>query len=271
VSEAEPNSLFSEAYYRSHCGERAYQHDEAWINFFDIVAGRIVADIRPKTVLDAGCAYGILVDRLRARGVEAWGIDISEYAISQVAPAVREYCWVGSILDPLPATYDLIVSIEVVEHLPEADSMRAIENLCRYSGDVLLSSTPYDYKEPTHFNVQPPDYWARQFARHSFFRDLEFDGSFITPWAARFRRFAGPVPEIIQDYERVMWRMKDELAELRGSVVEQHRQLKEHEARWAELGQGPTWQMVEKIQGLRTKLIPVGSRRERWLRKIQGK
>lgn len=271
MSEADTQGLFSEAYYRSHCGERAYQHDEVWYNFFDIVAERIVADIQPKTVLDAGCAYGILVERLRSRGVEAWGIDISEYAISQVAPAVRDFCRVGSILDPLPATYDLIVSIEVVEHLPEADSMRAIENLCRHSNDILLSSTPYDYKEPTHFNVQPPEYWARQFARHSFYRDLEFDGSFITPWAARFRRLAGPVPEVIQNYERVMWRMKNELSELRGLAVEQHRLLKEHEARWAELETGDTWKMVEKIQGLRLRFIPVGSRRERWLRKIRGK
>ena len=149
MGEANSQGLFDSAYYRSHCGEIPYQHNDAWINMFDHVAERIIADIQPKTVLDAGCAYGILVERLRARGVEAWGLDISEYAIERVAPEMREYCQVGSILDALPRRYDLIVSIEVVEHIPAEDAMRAIENLCRYSDDILISTTPYDYKEPT--------------------------------------------------------------------------------------------------------------------------
>ena len=183
MTEPSSQSLFDAAYYRSHCGDIAYQHNEAWINFFDHVAQRIVADIQPKTVLDAGCAYGILVERLRDRGIEAYGVDISDYAIEHVSPAVRPFCRVGSILDPLPQRYDLIVSIEVVEHIPAVDVVHVIENLCGYSDDILISTTPYDYKEPTHFNVQPPDYWARQFARCAFYRDLEFDGSFISPWA----------------------------------------------------------------------------------------
>ena len=45
---------------------------------------------------------GILVERLRARGVVAWGIDISEYAISRVAPEIKDFCSVGSIIDPKP-------------------------------------------------------------------------------------------------------------------------------------------------------------------------
>lgn len=263
--------LFGAEYYRTQCGDIPYQRNEAWLEFFDIVAERIISDIQPKTVLDAGCAFGILVERLRARGIEAWGIDISEYAIGKVAPEMQKYCRVGSILDPLPQQYDLIVSIEVVEHMPDGDSKRAIENICAYSNDILISTTPYDYKEPTHFNVQPPDYWARQFARQSFFRDLDFDASFISPWAARYRRHVGPVPEIIQAYERTLWRMKNELNELRGSIIEQHQQLQQHETRWAELATGDTWQMVQKIQSLRTKLIPTGSRREGFLKKIRGK
>ena len=45
-------------------------------NFFDWIAERITRDINPKTVLDAGCAMGFLVEGLRARGVEAWGVDV---------------------------------------------------------------------------------------------------------------------------------------------------------------------------------------------------
>lgn len=40
---------------------------------FDSIAERLVKDICPKTVLDAGCAMGFLVETLRQKKVEAWG------------------------------------------------------------------------------------------------------------------------------------------------------------------------------------------------------
>ena len=86
--------------------------------FFGGVADRIVQDLAPRSVLDAGCALGLLVESLRDRNVEAYGVDISEYAISQVRSDIAAFTWQGSITDPLPRRYDLIVSIEVLEHLP---------------------------------------------------------------------------------------------------------------------------------------------------------
>ena len=46
-------------------------------------------------------------------------------------------------------------------------------------------------------NVRPPEYWAEQFARQGFVRDVDFDASFITPWAVRFRRSAEPLHRVI--------------------------------------------------------------------------
>jgi hypothetical protein len=56
------------------------------------------------------------VEALRQRGIDAEGIDLSSYAISHVHESVRPYCRVASITDDLPDRYDLIVSIEVLEH-----------------------------------------------------------------------------------------------------------------------------------------------------------
>ncbi|MCX7840707.1 MAG: class I SAM-dependent methyltransferase, partial [Anaerolineae bacterium] len=106
--------------------------------------------------------------------VEAFGIDVSEYALQQVHPDFRSYCWLASVTDPLPQKYDLIVCIEVLEHLTARDAERAIENFCQHCDDVLFSSTPHDYKEVTHRNIQPPEYWAELFARYGFFRDMDF-------------------------------------------------------------------------------------------------
>lgn len=214
-----------DAYYFAHgCGQ-PYQRDEEWLRFFDSIADRIIADIRPGTILDAGCALGFLVESLRARGVDAFGLDISEYAIQNVSPSIQPYCRVGSVTEPFSRQYDLIVSIEVLEHMPKADSEQAIVNFCQHTDDILFSSTPLDYKEATHFNVQPPEYWAEQFARHGFVRDVDFDASFLTPWAVRFRRSSEPLHRIIRDYERRFGLLLKENQDLRSLSIEARDQL----------------------------------------------
>jgi len=170
---------------------------------------------------------GFLVEELRRRGVECYGVDISEYAIARVHPDVRPFCWVGSITEPFPQRYDLIVCIEIVEHMPAAEAEKAIANLCQHTDDILFSSTPFDYKELTHFNVQPPEYWAELFARQGFFRDVDFDASFIVPWAVRFRRKTEPLPRLVREYERRFWLLWKENVDLRELGREVRSQLVE--------------------------------------------
>jgi SAM-dependent methyltransferase len=191
-----------DAYYFAHCCGRPYGRDPEWLEFFGAIADRIAGDIRPRRVLDAGCAYGLLVDALRDRGVDAWGIDISAHAIAQVHESARPYCRRGSITDDFTERYDLIVCIEVLEHVAPHDAERALDNICRHTDDVLFSSTPRDYEEPTHVNVNPPEHWAESFARRGFYRDVDYDASHITSWAARFRRSSEPMHRLVRDYER---------------------------------------------------------------------
>ena len=82
-------------YYTHGCGERPYQRDEEWLKMFYRMAKRIANEIQPKTVLDAGCAMGFLVEGLRKEGVQALGVDVSEYALSQVHPDIKPFCWGG--------------------------------------------------------------------------------------------------------------------------------------------------------------------------------
>ncbi len=217
--------LFNDYYFAHGCG-RPYERDEHWLTFFDTIGEQIVRDIQPASALDAGCAMGFLVEALRARDVEAWGVDISEYAIEHVDPSIAAHCWVGSVLEPFPRRYDLIICIEVLEHLPKPDSEKALSNLCQHTDDILFSSSPDDYAETTHFNVQPPEYWAELFAHQGFYRDLDFDASFITPWAARFRRSERLAPaRIVKGYERRFWGLWRENVALRKTSVEFHDRL----------------------------------------------
>ena len=234
-----PASELFDAYYYAHdCGE-PYLRNDVWLNRFDAFAYRICQDIQPATVLDAGCALGLLVEVLRKRGVQAWGVDISEFAIQNVHEDIRPYCKVGSISEPFELPhYDLIVSIEVLEHLPKEEADQAIANLCQHSDDILFSSTPYDYQEATHFNVQPSEYWVECFARHGFFRDVDFDASFITPWAVRFRRQKLSLSNLARNYERRFMPLLNENIVLRREVIGNRSRLDQHEQQTAQLEQG---------------------------------
>ncbi len=221
-------NLFDAYYYECGCGG-PYERNEAFLQLFDHFAGRIASDIAPQEVLDAGCAMGYLVDQLRKRGISAWGVDISEYAIQHVPPDIREYCWADSITVPFSRRYDLIVSIEVVEHMSPCEAELAIANFCQHSDDILFSSTPFDYKEVSHFNVQSPDVWAEMFARHGFYRDVDFDATFITPWAVRYRRSDEPMHRIAKNYERRHWQIVKENFDLRSLSLEMRQQLAEND------------------------------------------
>lgn len=218
------SKLYDSYYYAHGCG-RPYARDEEWLSLFNSIAEQIARQIQPRSVLDAGCAWGFLVEALRKQGIEAYGVDISEYAIQNVHPDIRSYCRVGSISEPFPQKYDLIVSIEVVEHMPKIEADRALANFCRYTDDILLSSTPFDYKEATHINVQPPEYWGEALAMQGFYRDVDFDAAFITPWAARFCRDARPLHRIVREYERKFWYFWKEHNDLRQLMVENHDEL----------------------------------------------
>lgn len=92
---------YDQRYYQTALGpvpyDRRYGH---WLEFFGAIADRVVAEVGPKRTLDVGCAKGFLVEALRDRGIEAFGIDISEYAIGEVRSDIRPYCLVASAVDP---------------------------------------------------------------------------------------------------------------------------------------------------------------------------
>jgi GT2 family glycosyltransferase/glycosyltransferase involved in cell wall biosynthesis len=228
MAPADPQELFGAYYYATGCGI-PYQRDAHWINFFAQIAEAIVTRIAPQTLLDAGCALGLLVEQLRLRGVMAEGVDISEFAIASAPEVVRPYVRQASVAEPFGQRYDLIVCIEVLEHMPQPEAERAIANFCAHSDDILFSSSPLDFREATHINVHPSEHWAELFARQGFLRDVDFDASFITPWAVRFRRRSEPLPRLVRDYERRFWELWKETTDLRALSVEQRGQLRAQE------------------------------------------
>jgi len=221
---ATPAPAFDSHYFQHGCGV-PYERNEHWLAFFGQVADGIVRDLHPTSVLDAGCALGLLVEQLSLRGVDASGVDISEHAISSAPDSVRDRVRVGSLTEPLERRFDLIVCVEVLEHVPAAEVDAAIANLCAASDRILLSTTPEDFGEATHVNVRPPEAWAAALAREGFLRDLERDFSYITPWAALYTKVDEPPSEIVRRYDRAWWRLRRETTAVRTSLLAAEQRL----------------------------------------------
>lgn len=98
----------------------------------------------PSRILDLGCAKGFQVQAFRRQGLEAWGIDISDYAVSE-APAevvpflkVEEYRKIH-----FPDEYfDLVLAMEVLEHIPPTDIRTVVEELHRLTSRFVWATIP---------------------------------------------------------------------------------------------------------------------------------
>jgi hypothetical protein len=223
----EPDApMYSEYYYKHDCGV-PYERNEHWMKFFHEIARRIARDLEPHTMLDAGCAMGLLVEQLVEVGIDAYGIDISEYAIGRAPELVRDRVRVQSLTEPIDRRFDLIVCLEVLEHLARDDAEKAMDNLCAASDRVLFSSSPLDYAEATHVNVHPPEVWSEMFSRRGFYRDLDIDATFLTPWAAVYRKADVQAPEMVRTYERALWNLMNEVTQLRASVLSMQTELEQ--------------------------------------------
>ncbi|WP_107767861.1 class I SAM-dependent methyltransferase [Nocardioides terrigena] len=230
-SHASPTSTssddYSAHYYAAHLGsEEDYSWDTAsWREFFLRAATRIVALRAPSTVLDVGCAKGLLVQALVERGVDARGFDISEFAIAGAHPDVRDRVFVGTATDPIAGRFDLVTCIEVLEHMSSDEAQRAIDHMCSVTDAILLSSSPSDFGEPTHVNVQQPATWAAWMAERGFYRRTDADLSFLTPWAVLFERASVTTRDLVHRYEAHIAPLIGASVEIRTALLEAHREI----------------------------------------------
>ena len=221
---------YGESYFQSHLGsDEPYEWSSPhWRTFFTMVAERIRAVTNPSSVLDVGCARGLLVQALCEQGIDAYGIDVSQHAIDTANADVASRLSVGSA-DDITGSWDLITCIEVLEHMAPTAGEKAIDSMCAASDRILLSSTPADFTEPTHVNVREPAGWAASFAERRFFRRTDVDLSFLSPWAVLFERSDANIRDLVYRYEQYAYPMRMEVLEKRAALLDAHRKISEFE------------------------------------------
>jgi SAM-dependent methyltransferase len=107
-----------------------------------------------KSVLEIGCAYGHLVKALRMFNVDAWGIDVSSFAIGQADSEIAPYLAVGDARTYL-STYsnnqwDWLCSRDFLSCIADADLPGLISEMNRVSKSqlhIIRSSVNQTYYE----------------------------------------------------------------------------------------------------------------------------
>lgn len=124
--------------------ESGYSESYSEIEDFDEIA-RLARDLLGvRTALDVGCAKGFLVRALRRMGIEAWGIDLSEYAVSTAPEEVRGWLKACSIQEAgFPdGSFELVLALEILEHIPLTDIEEVIRKLFFITSRYVLATIP---------------------------------------------------------------------------------------------------------------------------------
>jgi len=161
------------------------------------------------TFLDAGCGQCGVVQYLQNINKRASGVELSVSAL-KASPACTDLIKSGAVMHgrltsiPFPQDrFDLVFSSDVLEHIPEGDVPKVVEELVRVSkGDIFLSISlrraSLDPKPPAmatiHVTVKPREWWDQQFMNAgcsvnsaSLASVLGGRSSTIEPWLFSYR------------------------------------------------------------------------------------
>jgi len=151
--------------------------------YFEI-AETIIKCFRPKRALEVGCATGIVVKHLNDLGIEAHGIDVSQWAIDN-----REHPNVilsGAESIPYDDNYfDIIYSVHSLEHLPTdikdvalAEMTRVCRTGIQFHMLPIIGSGPYVgdtfqhlinlRSDPSHNLLFNHEWWIKQWSMHGW-------------------------------------------------------------------------------------------------------
>lgn len=169
------NNFYDKEYFDGGKGYYTY-HDNGT---FESMAEDIMRLFNPKSSIEIGCAKGFLVKELRRRGVKAYGIDISEYAISCAPAEVIDYLYVYDITDIADITFpkvDLIYSIDTFEHIPE-EKLGAVRDFMlkfgqQYYVKVGTLKTPDWEHDKSHITMHSIEWWYKRFPEVTFEESL---------------------------------------------------------------------------------------------------
>ena len=151
-----------------------------------VIAGSILRDFAPKSILDVGCGSGAMLSVFCASSLAAKGFEFADPALALCEERQLDVIKVD-LRSPdtghLPKGFDVALSMEVAEHLPRRSAAGYVELLCASAPVVVFTAAPPGQGGTDHLNEQPMAYWTKLFKQHSFYPAAELADLWRHEWA----------------------------------------------------------------------------------------
>lgn len=152
----------------------------------------IIKKIAPKSVVDVGCGLGAWLSVFQQNGVDdILGID-GKWVDKKKLYIKQDYFLEKNLTTPLNLNrkFDLAMSLEVAEHLPETAANTLVETLVNLSDYVVFSAAIPKQGGQNHINEQWLTYWiakfeAKGFYCHDIIRPEIWDNPKVEYWYAQ--------------------------------------------------------------------------------------
>lgn len=152
---------------------KVFYHDEEDYNTraAEIIIPIVVELVEPRSVLDVGCGIGTWLKVFRDHGMNDYcGIESHFIDKSKMQVPPDKYL-LHDLNTPvfLNTQYDLVISLEVAEHLKDSAADIFIETLVKHGKTILFSAAIPGQGGENHINEQWPEYWQKKFMQHDYY------------------------------------------------------------------------------------------------------
>ncbi len=133
------------------------------------IAKSITETFHPKSVIDVGCGSGALLVALRKTGLRhLLGLDASEAGLDIARARGLDTYLFNLITGKWSRTdcFDIAISMETAEHLPETAAEHYVALLCSLAPVVIFTAAQPGQGGIGHLNEQPPSYWIELFKEY---------------------------------------------------------------------------------------------------------
>jgi 2-polyprenyl-3-methyl-5-hydroxy-6-metoxy-1,4-benzoquinol methylase len=136
------------------------------------VVPKILKLFSPNSVLDVGCGIGTWLTVFKKHGVmKIKGIDGDYVNRNQLFLNIKKDEFIGYDLSTpftLNEHYDLLICLEVAEHLPPNSAKGFIESLCHHSDVIIFGAAVPGQWGQNHLNEQWAEYWIGLFEEKGY-------------------------------------------------------------------------------------------------------
>lgn len=126
---------------------------------------------KPKSVIDLGCGLGDWLYAFKKCGVEEiLGVD-GDWVNRSNSYIDKNHFQEANLTEffQLNRKFDLAISLEVAEHLPESAADNFVKTLVSLSDKIVFSAAIPGQGGQNHINEQWHDYWISKFEEHGFY------------------------------------------------------------------------------------------------------